>query len=133
LANAIADMVNRVANASRVHFALDLDDVSGALSRNVEINLYRIAQEAVNNLVKHADATEASVTLERTDTAVRLIVTDNGRGFDAHPTGRLAGTLGFGLTGIGERVRLLGGVWAVHSAPGTGTRVEVTVALEREP
>ncbi|MDQ3686893.1 MAG: histidine kinase, partial [Acidobacteriota bacterium] len=127
LANTVKDMVGRVAQASKIRFTTDLEQLDGALSREVEMNLYRIAQEAINNLVKHSGATEAKVEIRREADAVKLMISDNGKGFDPQAAVTSADKAGFGLTGMAERVRLLDGAWAVHSAPGRGTTIVVTV------
>jgi signal transduction histidine kinase/ligand-binding sensor domain-containing protein len=127
LAGTIKDMVNRVAQASQIRFTTELDSTDGALSREAEMNLYRIAQESINNIVKHAGATEVKITLKREAGSVKLIVADNGKGFDPQLAASPAGKSGFGLTGIAERVRLLEGAWAVRSVIGEGTIVEVTL------
>lgn len=93
----------------------------------VEAGLFRIAQEALNNVIQHAGARKARMTLETTAEAVRLIVEDDGRGFVAEqaPEGR------FGLVGLSERARLLGGHLRLETSPGTGTRVDVTIPVEK--
>jgi signal transduction histidine kinase/ligand-binding sensor domain-containing protein len=127
LAETIRDMINRVGQASGVAFTAELDDLNGALPREAEMNIYRIAQEAINNLVKHSGATEAAVALKRTAAGVKLVVSDNGRGFDAAATLSGANQRGFGLHGMEERVRLLRGAWSLYSTPGSGTRLEITL------
>lgn len=122
--NSIRDMTRRVAQASGIAITTELDSPAGALSRECEMNLYRIAQEALNNVVKHSGATEARVALKREAASVRLAVADNGRGFDAHAVASTGRRPGFGLNGMAERVRLLGGTLTVRSAPGQGTTVE---------
>ena len=124
--NSIRDMVKRVARVSAIAITTELDSPGGALSRESEMGLYRVAQEALNNVVKHSGATEALVTLEREAAGVRLAVADNGRGFDTHAAAQPdhPGRSGFGLNGMAERVRLLGGTLTVRSAPGHGTTVE---------
>jgi two-component system, NarL family, sensor kinase len=91
----------------------------------VEIGLYRIAREALTNVVKHASADRATVRLERTDGGARMRITDDGAGFDASlvPPGR------YGLIGATERARLLGGSLRVESAPGAGTTIDVEVPV----
>ncbi len=98
--------------------------VSGAeesLPDEVELNLYRIAQEALNNIWKHSQATEAEVNLEYSTDKTVLTISDNGVGFDSSklPKG------GLGLTGMRERALLIGGILKVESEPGKGTRVVV--------
>jgi PAS domain S-box-containing protein len=83
--------------------------------------LYRIAQEALNNVVKHARARQVSVQLETCDGSVRLEIGDNGVGFDTH--GEFPGHLG--LRSMRERAEKAGGAFYVESAPGQGTRIRV--------
>lgn len=94
------------------------------LDEEQERELFRIAQEALNNVVKHASATRASLRLRATQEAFTLVIEDNGKGFDpAAPPRRDA----FGVLGMRERVLLLHGTIAIDTAPGEGTRVVVTV------
>jgi signal transduction histidine kinase len=85
------------------------------------ICLYRVLQEALTNVVKHAQATEVEVRLQRDDGEVRLLVSDNGRGFDP-PSGRSPSQerIGIGLLGMIERLELFGGRLQVASQPGRG-------------
>jgi signal transduction histidine kinase len=104
-------------------FILDGDPVR--LPPEFEIVLFRIAQEALTNVAKHAAATAVTVVLQFAPGYVCLIVEDNGRGFDAgHSRGG-----GWGLLGMQERAALLGGHSIVDSTPGQGTRVWATVSL----
>jgi signal transduction histidine kinase len=91
------------------------------LSPAMEQELYRIAQEALNNVLKHAHATRAEVRLDTSVDVVCLQIQDNGIGFDPENAGRG----GFGLQGMRERVARLGGVLHVRSTPGEGTCVSV--------
>jgi two-component system NarL family sensor kinase len=96
------------------------------LPNRVEAGLYRIAQEAVGNAVRHAAARTIRVKLLAQPAHVRLMVIDDGRGFDASalPPDR------YGLAGIQERVHLLGGKLTLQTSPGQGTQVDVLVPLE---
>ena len=99
------------------------DDIP-PLGTRVQAELLRIAQEALSNVRRHADATVVRVEVASPDGGIRLTVRDNGRGFDpAAVEGR-----GFGLTSMSERAALVGGRLAVDSRPRDGTRVTVEVA-----
>jgi PAS domain S-box-containing protein len=93
-----------------------------------EINLYRIAQEALNNISKHAAARRVSVILERRDGLTTLVVEDDGRGFttDGQTVPRADGG-GLGLIGMQERAALVGGKFDIESSPGKGTTVYASV------
>jgi signal transduction histidine kinase len=95
--------------------------------REVENNLYRIAQEALNNVAKHSQATNVDVLLEVRGTHMVLIVEDNGVGFVADQTSER----GFGLTGIRERASLLGGELEIESTPGEGTTLFVRIPFDQ--
>ncbi|HEY7056349.1 MAG TPA: sensor histidine kinase [Vicinamibacterales bacterium] len=88
--------------------------------------IYRIAQEALHNVVKHSGATLASVHLVRRPCTLGLIVTDPGRGFDKSVTNH-----GLGLTSMRERVQLLNGKMAIRTSSGGGTRVYVRIPLDQ--
>jgi signal transduction histidine kinase len=102
--------------------------VPANLSKDVALCLYRVAQEALRNLAKHADVTEAWLSLDATETELLLNVRDEGLGFDA---GARHTQPGLGLSGMEERVRLIQGTLSVTSAPGRGTTVEVRAPLQR--
>lgn len=91
----------------------------------LEVGLYRIVQEALTNIARHASASVVTIELATTPTEVRLTIEDDGQGFDPTdvPPGR------YGLIGLNERTKLLGGSLQLKSCPGAGTRIEVTVPL----
>jgi signal transduction histidine kinase len=101
------------------------------LPEHVEIALYRIAQEALQNVVKHARATAAEVELRCDDTRALLRVTDDGEGFEGRPdAGGDAGSAGgYGLRSMTERAELIGGRLTVASRPALGTTVTATVPV----
>lgn len=101
------------------------------LPRNIEIGLFRVAQEALANARKHAGPTPIWVSLERDDATVRLEVRDQGKGFDTHaPAPSCMAGERVGLVGMNERMALLGGACIVASNPGEGTRVIAVVPVE---
>lgn len=104
------------------------------LPAETETVLFRITQEALTNVAKHAEATQVTVTLETEPTQVAVTIADNGRGFDPDDVlqNERPHTSGWGLLGIRERTRLIGGVCTIHSTPGQGSRIRVTIPLEKE-
>jgi len=99
------------------------------LPSDMETMIYRIVQEALTNVAKHARATEVSIWLERIEERVRVRVIDNGVGFDATTLARRRARR-FGLVGIQERVDLMGGDFQILSGRGRGTEVRVELPLE---
>lgn len=96
----------------------------------VETACFRVVQEAITNALRHAQAHEVRVAVERTPTALRVAVCDNGKGFDVGPaSSRASQGGGTGLLGMEERVRLLGGQLVITSAPERGTEVLASFPL----
>ena len=100
--------------------------VPANLPKDVALCVYRVAQEALRNVAKHAAVKEASLTLVATETELMLRVQDQGVGFDPENGHAQAG---LGLSSMEERVRLIQGEFSITSAPGRGTTVEVRVPL----
>jgi len=104
------------------------------LPRTVENAAYRIAQEALTNIAKHSQATWTSIVVERRDGHARMIIEDNGIGFDPNTLFRGAGdTEGLGLLGIRERVALLQGKFEIESTAGGGTALFVQLPIDESP
>jgi two-component system sensor histidine kinase UhpB len=98
------------------------------LATSVETALFRIAQEALTNVAKHAQATEVTVLVAVEDGTTCLAVTDNGLGFEPTLPAELSGRYGWGLLSMTERAEAIGGQCRIESRPGLGTQVMVQVA-----
>jgi signal transduction histidine kinase len=94
--------------------------------------LYRILQEALNNVAKHADASRVSVHLTYNHPRVILLITDDGRGFEAHDQTD-SGRQGIGLVSMRERAASVGGEIDIRSIPQKGTSIRVTLPARPEP
>jgi signal transduction histidine kinase len=103
------------------------------LPRDVETTVYRVVQEALHNVAKHAAARRVSVIVERRGDELTALVEDDGRGFDTEGVGSRSGRRGLGLLGMRERVGLVGGTLLVESGDGAGTTVRARIPLHRPP
>jgi PAS domain S-box-containing protein len=124
LTNYVQEWSDRHDVAAEVHTSGLLDD---RLASEVETALYRIAQEALNNVAKHARARRVEVILERRPDCVLLIVEDDGDGFDAARPATVRH--GFGLVGMRERAALVGASLDIETTPGEGTTILVRMAV----
>jgi signal transduction histidine kinase len=106
---------------------LEADERMPELPAEVSLCLYRVAQEAVGNVVRHADARRMRLIVSRDAAGAELTIQDDGRGFDPAQVRSLGG---LGLISLEERVRLLKGNLSVRSAPGCGTELRVRIPLE---
>ena len=114
--------LQREQSTSQVSVAFSHENVPATLSPDVMLCLYRVAQEAVSNAVKHGRAQHVSLYVRGTPGGVVMTVSDDGVGFDVRAARR-----GLGLLSMGERVEQLGGILRLRSECGRGTQVEVTV------
>jgi signal transduction histidine kinase len=113
----------------QVHLKGKLSD--GFLAPEAAIHVYRIVQEALNNVARHSGAREAWVTLEEKENLLNLEIRDDGAGFVVGEEIRRAAGQGIGLMGMRERAEHLNGSFAIRSAPQRGTTVSVRVPLPR--
>jgi two-component system sensor histidine kinase UhpB len=124
LAAAMRQEADRFAQRTGIRCSVSLPEDPLELSRETVTALYRILQEALTNVLRHAQASEIQVCLERDGEAVRLIVRDNGRGIDPEWSSQQAC---FGLLGMRERASALGGEVSVHRAEPRGTEVALSL------
>jgi signal transduction histidine kinase len=104
-----------------------------SLAPAIEAAVYRMVQEALTNVARHANARTVRVRFDVEPSQARLLVEDDGRGFPAGSDhGSTEGSRGLGLAGIRERARLLGGEASVESVPGRGTLIEVKIPLSEQ-
>jgi signal transduction histidine kinase len=108
--------------------AFTAENIPGTLSRDVSLSIYRIIQEGLNNIAKHACASRVKVALQRTDGRLCLSIQDDGIGFDAAEVRQKPG---LGLSSMRERVRVIHGVLRITSEPENGTTITVRVPLEK--
>jgi signal transduction histidine kinase len=121
---ALEDLAERVAHSAGIKVATDLQIDSERLAAELGTVVYRLAQEALTNVAKHAAATRAELRIRSGDDRLEVLVSDDGQGFD--PTDDSSG---FGLAGMRERVELVGGELQIESKPGSGTRVMASLPL----
>jgi len=124
LEGAIATLTRDFEKTTGIRPTLSLQ-IPPTLPADLRTSLYRILQEALTNIVKHAHATEVAIQLHNLPTGLTLRITDNGRGFDPQQN-----STGFGLQGMRERTLALGGHFQIHSTPGQGTTLDIDIPSE---
>ena len=125
---AIRQLAESTILRGNLQLVLDVPEDAENLSPDVEQTVYRIAQEAVENVLRHADAETIAVTLEFIDNRLVLCVADDGRGFTGE---KAASEERMGLQVMRERAALIGGQLSISTLPGEGTGVELTVPLDK--
>ncbi|TZF86387.1 tetratricopeptide repeat protein (plasmid) [Pedobacter sp. BS3] len=123
LASAVKDFLNHI-DENQIKVSLETVGLTKRLDEQVETVLYRVIQETVNNVIKHASASKLTVQIIHDTDSTSVTIEDNGKGFDSR---KLAGNEGIGLKNIRSRVELLKGIVDIDSTPGKGTMVAIHI------
>ncbi len=123
---ALQEMISRLNDTGKISIELDTDGMEQRLSPEVEVHLFRIAQELINNILKYADAKEAQVQLIREENQLTMMVEDNGKGFEKE---KLETGTGNGWYNILSRLRLINGDVELDTQPGKGTVITIGLQL----
>ncbi|MCT8339640.1 sensor histidine kinase [Flavobacteriaceae bacterium TK19130] len=124
---AIESLVNEVDANTPIFFTNEIDNIDDAIPTTEALHLYRIVQEVLSNMVKHAEAKAASVVIEREGKAIHATIKDNGKGFLYSEKMNLNTSLG--MKTLMERAKILHSKLAIDSAPNKGTTVKLTIPL----
>lgn len=130
LAKTLQALFRKIGKVHKLQIDAQIQDSPASFSKEHEITIYRVVQEALNNIVKHSKADTVSVSLLFNQQNITLSIADNGRGFDIHSPGmteKLAS--GFGLKSMHERIKLLDGEFSVTSIPESGTTIKIILPL----
>lgn len=127
LAGAVRDFINYITASGKLNISLSVNDMNRRIDTTKEAVLYRVLQECVNNIIKHAQATHVTIQLVMHPTYLNLIVEDNGKGFDTAALKQGEG--GIGLRNIESRIAFLQGTVEFDSTPGHGTTVIIDVPV----
>ena len=122
-------MIEKIREATGLEINARVALFDEVFSKDDEVLFYRVIQECLNNVIKHAQATTVEIGIVQTETQVTARIQDNGRGFAAAPESQSSG---FGLIGLAERVRMLGGKHSIESEAGKGTTMTVIIPLREE-
>ena len=122
---AVEDLVNKL-DDSGLEFEISIFDIPNTVSDTIKINIYRIIQECINNILKHANATKVYITLEADEEYIHGLIEDNGQGFDIHA----AKKKGIGIDNICTRIHFLKGKIDITSNPGNGALFAFHIPME---
>ncbi len=126
LQSAVEREVEMVCRARKLHCSVSGDSLERIFSKNTEIMIFRCIQETISNAIKHADAKELKIAVQRNGTTAKISISDNGRGLPADWESRKS----IGMSSLSRRVELAGGKLHISSMPNKGTAIELTIPIE---
>lgn len=130
LSKAITSVINKFAQTSSIKFSSNINNIDGIFTKGNELNIFRILQEAINNVVQHSDAKMCDITMRRKENKFFMTIKDDGKGF--HPTKYLGSSSdhkGIGLLGMQERIKLLNGKMYTTSSHAQGTEITFSIPV----
>jgi PAS domain S-box-containing protein len=132
LQSALKFLIDEFSKHYTVCQVFEVEDLDQLFPAEAQIIIYRIFQECLTNIAKHAGATEVSIAIKEQDDLISLMIEDNGAGFDsASVLARRGAGRGLGLAALDERARMLGGILEVRSQPGDGARVTLVIPVDQ--
>lgn len=135
LTGALRSTLETVAESSAIAFDLQIEPVDHLYppdKKEMEVNIFRVVQESVNNILKHSEAHHARIAIRRSDHQVTIQIEDDGKGFDVAHVHAAHSKAGLGISGIGERIKMLGGTYSLESSPGSGTKVLIAIPIGQQ-
>lgn len=124
---AIRNLINEIDANTTIFFTHEIDEIDTFLTKEASLHLYRIIQEVLNNMVKHAEAKAATITIEKNTNFIEAIISDNGKGFDHSEKLKTSNSLG--MKTLLERAKILHSKIEIKSQPNKGTTVTLTIPI----
>ena len=133
LTKAFRALIERMRESSTIAFDEMIDPIDSFLGPEESIQLFRIVQEGMNNILKHSDASRSSIVVRHTGQVIEVVVSDNGKGFHVHQLGKEDHHGMFGLSGIEQRVKLMQGTFSIQSSLGNGATLNIQIPIATQP
>jgi signal transduction histidine kinase len=128
LSAALRNLVEEINSVTEISWEGNVDDLTGLLAPDDEINLYRIVQEGMNNTIRHADASSGNLNIQRSGHSILVSITDDGKGFDSGEL-KINGNGGLGFQSMQQRSNLLSAVLQINSELGRGTSITIEIPI----
>ena len=129
LTKALKSLFNKTAENSELKIIAEIENIDKLFTSEEEMSIYRIVQESLNNILKHAEADEVKINIRKTGQLLTVKIRDDGRGFETNGVGSSSKKEGFGLLGMAERIKILGGTHTIESILGKGTNVIIKINI----
>lgn len=131
LTQTLRSMIQKIEGSVPVTFSASIDEIDNLFQPENELNIYRIIQESINNITKHAKASRGMITIEKMEKSVKIIIQDDGKGIDEKKIkSYLTSSEGFGLRNMKERVKYLNGTLSINSIPNKGTTIIIIIPIQ---
>ena len=126
LTESLRHLTGTISSVTSIQAIASIDQIDNLLNKEAEINLFRVVQESLNNIIKHSQATQAEISVKKYAKKIRILIKDNGKGMNtSHSDAR--SDVGMGLVVMAERIKMLDGTLQITSFSGNGTSIQVEI------
>lgn len=126
LTESLRQLAGTITSVTTIQATASIDQVDNLLNKEAEINLFRVVQESLNNIVKHSQATIADISVKKDARKIRILIKDNGKGMNTSHS-EIGSDGGMGLIVMAERIKMLDGTLQITSFSGSGTAIQVEI------
>jgi len=127
----IHSIINQANNSTNISFSWDIDDIDNLISKEISINLFRVIQELINNIIKHSEAKKANIQIKKIHKYIFAYIADNGKGFNYSKANFHESEEGIGLSGIVERIKFMG-EYKLETNINAGTVYKIKIPLKNK-
>lgn len=131
LTKAIESIVERASKSTSIKFRIEIENIDKVFSPEIEINIYRMVQECINNIIKHSQSNKADININKNPDVVSVMIEDNGKGFNTEEKFSIKSKSGLGLMSLTERAKLFQGKVEIVSKTGRGTIIKFTIPITK--
>jgi signal transduction histidine kinase len=127
LTEALNSLIENISLATLIKADYAIENIDNIFESNFEINIYRIVQEILNNIIKHSGADKLTFVIKKEPKIVMLTVSDNGKGYNSEGIQKDKSPTGSGIKSIDERTKMMKGIFTINSNPGKGTEILIKI------
>jgi len=131
LSSALQSMLKKLSNTTSLNLSTYIEHIDGYIKSDQYIHLFRVVQEGMNNIIKHANAQNVVISISKLENTIQIIIKDDGKGMDDYPEDKEKKPSGFGLQKIRERIKVLNGNLSIDSSPLKGTTIKILIPVVR--
>lgn len=132
LSSALQSMLKKLSNTTTLNLSTYIENIDGYIKSEQYIHLFRVVQEGMNNIIKHASAQNVVISISKLENTIQIIIKDDGKGMDNHFEDKEIKPSGFGLQKMKERIKVLNGNLSIESSPLKGTTIKITIPIEEK-
>ncbi len=132
LSSALQSMLKKLLETTSLNISTYIENIDAYIKSDQYIHLFRVVQEGMNNIIKHANAQNVVISISKLENAIQIIIKDDGKGMYNHSEDKTIKPSGFGMQKMKERIKTLNGNLSIDSSPLKGTTIKITIPVREK-